>query len=355
MNPLLDFSRFRKDESGSILVLFAVSIAVLLGLMALIYDIGRLGATKAELQSYADSVALTAAAELDGYPDAITRAQKAGNQLISGKQTFGTGAKTLAGAASVTLTYFRPDNSGKFDRSLTTSNPKLARFVEAKATPLDVKNWFARAANAASADSTTAAATSVAGFELRACNATPVAVCLSADVKADVTVGQSFNLSASVGVPNLQVGRFAPVDLASNLLDGLSVCATAADVKACLLASKSPADVCMKPGGFKLDVNLNASKLSTALNDRLQGLLDLLSLADLLLSDKTQTTVFAAIDCTSANLNASATLQPVQYFEGKISKITSNSTTLKVTACLGGNCSGGVTKAIVYDRVRLIE
>ena len=45
---------------------FGVSMAVLFGIVALSFDIGRLGSTQSERQSFADNVALAAAGELDG-------------------------------------------------------------------------------------------------------------------------------------------------------------------------------------------------------------------------------------------------------------------------------------------------
>ena len=68
---------FRSSESGAILVFWGFALAAMLGLAALVVDAGRLSTSQSELQSYADSVSLAAAAELDGAPDAIDRARVA--------------------------------------------------------------------------------------------------------------------------------------------------------------------------------------------------------------------------------------------------------------------------------------
>ncbi|TNC59232.1 pilus assembly protein TadG-related protein, partial [Rubellimicrobium roseum] len=71
------FRDLRQDEEGTFIVFFALALAALLGMIALSFDLGRVASTQAELQSFADNVALAAAGELDGGSDAITRAQAA--------------------------------------------------------------------------------------------------------------------------------------------------------------------------------------------------------------------------------------------------------------------------------------
>jgi Flp pilus assembly protein TadG len=91
---------FWLDQSGAILVFWGVSLAVLLGMVAISFDVGRMAATQSELQSYADHVALAAAGELDGRSTAITRATAAAANLVTDRQTYGSGAQTLAGAST---------------------------------------------------------------------------------------------------------------------------------------------------------------------------------------------------------------------------------------------------------------
>lgn len=57
---------------------FALLLVLLLGFMGLAIDFGHLFVVKTELQTAMDSCALAAAQELDGQPDAITRATNAG-------------------------------------------------------------------------------------------------------------------------------------------------------------------------------------------------------------------------------------------------------------------------------------
>ena len=96
---------FARDERGAILVLWALFLAVAFGFLALAFDLGRIATTQAQLQSFADQVALAAAGELDGRTDSITRATAAANGLIDGQQTYANGSQALGGSGDYTLTF----------------------------------------------------------------------------------------------------------------------------------------------------------------------------------------------------------------------------------------------------------
>ena len=65
-------------QKGAVIVTVALALLFLLGFMAIALDFGRMFVVKDELQTSMDSCALSAAQELDGAGDAITRAQSAG-------------------------------------------------------------------------------------------------------------------------------------------------------------------------------------------------------------------------------------------------------------------------------------
>lgn len=66
-----------RGRRGFVLLLTAVSAIVLLGILGLAVDLGRMYITKSEAQTFADSAALDAALELDGTDAGITDAKKA--------------------------------------------------------------------------------------------------------------------------------------------------------------------------------------------------------------------------------------------------------------------------------------
>lgn len=65
-------------QKGAVIVTVAFTLLFLLGFMAIALDFGHMFVVKDELQTSMDSCALSAAQELDGAGDAITRAQSAG-------------------------------------------------------------------------------------------------------------------------------------------------------------------------------------------------------------------------------------------------------------------------------------
>ncbi len=270
-------SQFCADESGGILVFWACAVVAFLGFAALIFDFGRLSATHAELQSFTDSVALTAAAELDGKADAITRAQAAANDLITDSQTFATGGALLNSAEDITLTFYQPAQDGTFlrDPGLETTNPRLARFVRAESTEHRIGLGFGAvfaSVNSGSAAPDSTAASATAGFSLEACNVAPVAVCLpTVDFDAETSIGKSLQLDASVNLGNLLPGNVAIVNSVTNLLDGLSICAGLLGdaLNACLIAAREPETACTGQGGLELSVSANGDGLMDALNTRL--------------------------------------------------------------------------------------
>ncbi|QUJ76707.1 hypothetical protein KDD17_01165 [Sulfitobacter albidus] len=269
------FTTFRRSQDGSMLALWAVSLVVFLGLLGMIFDLGRLGTTQAELQSYADNVALAAAAELDARPDALSRAQTAATSLIRDQQTFGEGATALTGVDDVTLTFYRPDTDGSFTRSaaLETTSPFNARYVDVAVAPRNVPLGLGailtsfRGAEINTQTSASAAAT----FEQEACNVAPVAVCLPAlSLNADAAIGSTLELEASVNLGQLLPGNIGAVNTLTNALDGLSICAglLGDQLTACLIAAREPETACSGRGGLEISLGVNGNELMESINTR---------------------------------------------------------------------------------------
>lgn len=137
-------------QKGAVLVLLGISLAVLVGFLGLVVDLGRLFVTKTELQSAMDSCALAAAAELKpgvSPPDmlAISHAVSAG---------ITAGARNKAGfqAAAVAITaqdiYFSDrlsDNSTTFPFGYLPSgaaDPATARYVLCARSQGGIATWF---------------------------------------------------------------------------------------------------------------------------------------------------------------------------------------------------------------------
>ncbi len=270
-------NRFVENEDGAILVFWAVALVVFLGLLGLSFDFGRVATTQSELQSYADSVSLAAAAELDGAPDSIARATRAAADLIEDSQTYGDGAKVLGGSNSYTLTFFKHDaTSGGFVRAPenVTTSPAQARFVQVLMGDTDVITPLSGAAaslSGRSADRFGVMASAVAEFSLEACDVAPVAMCLpSTNFSAASSIGTSLVLNPNVGVGTTLPGGIRAVDTIASQLDGLSICAglSGAGLEACLLAAQKPASACSGSRGLEISADVDATGLTDAINTR---------------------------------------------------------------------------------------
>ncbi|MDD9719727.1 pilus assembly protein TadG-related protein [Sulfitobacter sp. PR48] len=276
MTPAATLQRFRKNEHGGVLLLWAVCVVMILGFFGLIFDVGRLAATQSELQSYADSVSLAAAAELDGKADSIARATSAASSLISDSQTFGDGARALDFANDVTLVFYKPGSDGKFQRSaaLETTNSYAARFVEARIRDRDVRAAVTAAFSSLTGEETpdsSASASGVAGFSLEACNVAPVAMCLPAvDFDAASNIGKTLEVKLDVNVSRLIPGQLRAVHTLTDSLDGLQICAglLGKSLAACLLAARQPETACAGGGGLHITADVSANDLADAINTR---------------------------------------------------------------------------------------
>ncbi len=67
--------RRKPAEGGFVLIVTAIAMTLLLGLAGLGVDIGRMYVIRAELQSFTDAAALSAALELDGTESGLARAR----------------------------------------------------------------------------------------------------------------------------------------------------------------------------------------------------------------------------------------------------------------------------------------
>lgn len=84
-----------RKQQGVYLVLVSVLLVVLVGIAALVLDIGRILALRTEMQSAVDAAALAAAAELDQDSTAIERAKAAARELLSHDSRFAKVAELL--------------------------------------------------------------------------------------------------------------------------------------------------------------------------------------------------------------------------------------------------------------------
>jgi hypothetical protein len=239
-------TRFLRSEDGSILPLFAVSLVVVMGISALTFDIGRMAATQAELQSFADEVALAAAGELDGRPDAITRAKATAASLIKGNASFGIEEDLLSGPEDYRLIFLTEAPVADNLTGLKTDDPAKAHFVKVEVTPQHVQQGFGAAfasLSQSAAIDNAVSAQATAGMETIACGITPLLFCLpNSNFKIDANVGAAVKLRSGPLSGALGAGDMAMLDVNAALSLGLGdrdgVCSGLSGdlLQSCLLA-----------------------------------------------------------------------------------------------------------------------
>lgn len=256
-------TRFAKSEEGGILVFWAMSLTVFLGLVALTFDLGRVGIARSELQSFADSVALAAAGELDGNDDSITRATAAAANLISDFKTYGAGDAELSGAADnsvYTLTFLSAlPASDATAPSAITSDPREAAYVRATVRDSLVDQTFAAAFSTLSGNTpfdSNATASAIAGFTQYACDVTPLMFCIpNASWDADDHIGSMVNLRSGGNGAAWGPGDFGFLDPAKIKVDNGGPCAgkSGVNLDACLLGAEGSITQCFIQRGVDIE------------------------------------------------------------------------------------------------------
>lgn len=115
--------RLIRRQRGAVAIVVALSIFVLIGMIGLAIDLGRMFVIKTELQNAADACALAAAKELDGDADAITRADAAGIRVGTRNEVNFQSAAATVTMASLTYNEALSPN-GDYNRTIDPENAK---------------------------------------------------------------------------------------------------------------------------------------------------------------------------------------------------------------------------------------
>lgn len=178
--------RFGADENGIVLPVVAVSMVALLGLTTLAHDVSIFFNLQTQLQKAADAFALSAAAELDGRPDAITRAENAINTLLANQNSSVWGGAdnlkvTVQSRAFLTRL---PDHDYDPDVSpyvvadeIGEAGQRSARYLRVAVTPVTIRTFFPATIFGAASNQMTTSASAVAGYSETVCKFTPVYIC----------------------------------------------------------------------------------------------------------------------------------------------------------------------------------
>jgi hypothetical protein len=198
---------FLSEESGAVTIFAIIGFAMILVIVGLIIDVGRVMNVHSQASSYADRVALAAAAELDNRSGALTRAvaaaQGADAQIDEGFRLTLSGDSTVGVSKLTFLSALGPDPEDPFARSPVAGDIVTATwtpggglayeagitaadanrnttFVLVDTTP-ETENYLFFPLLAALAPqmgtSATVAPQAIAGFSRQVCNAPPLMIC----------------------------------------------------------------------------------------------------------------------------------------------------------------------------------
>ena len=257
MKLLRNISKFGRDEAGALLVFWAVSLVMIFGLVAMSFDFGRLASTQSELQSYADTVALAAAGELDGNSDAITRATAAAANLISDTQAFGSGGQALGGGGDYTIDFFDtlPPSDLSGMAAGQTNDPRDAIYARVVVTPKTVGFTFANVFYTLSGQprgNDQVGAVAVAGYTQYACDVTPLMFCLpDPNYKADANIGDMILLRSGGQGAAWGPGDFGFLDPSKIAVDDKGPCAglKGSKLDQCLIGAEGAITQCFAQRG----------------------------------------------------------------------------------------------------------
>lgn len=219
-------ARFARDASGAVAPLFAIGLVAFIGVGALAWDVGRGYALRSELEAAVDAAALAGATQLDGKPDAITRATAAAQgALVQNSNRLGDAFQANTVGAGDTIQFLTnltdiragtPDDEDS-GTALTVVDSK-AKFIEITLAPrpmglvmgaiLGISGFNARAH-------------AVAGYGSAICKIPPLFVC---NPNEDETIdlfgahaGKGITMNGRGGGAHFAPGNFGFLQVGGNL------------------------------------------------------------------------------------------------------------------------------------------
>ncbi|MES2500740.1 MAG: pilus assembly protein TadG-related protein [Pseudomonadota bacterium] len=171
-----------RSNRGSIIIFVVLMMPILLGIMGIAIDMGRLFVVKSELQNAADACALAAAYELDGTASQFTRAETAGITLATINRTLFQ-KEAVAATADTSVEFSTTDTGGYASKGGAAANAAFARCTLARN---NIANSFIQLLGLGDQDmSATAVATNLPG---QTTCSLPIALC-SDELTATTPVG----------------------------------------------------------------------------------------------------------------------------------------------------------------------
>lgn len=175
----------RRDQSGAVVIVLGVMLALLIGFAGLAIDLGRFFVVKTELQNAVDACALSAASQLrpgQGNPAALTNAVAYGRVFSSGGTVNIEAIKNRANFQSAVVAIapeqitFSDTLNGSYEVS-TVANPDTARYVKCTYPLSGLPIYFMRVLNPALSTQVVSAMAAATLDSSQSSCAIPIGVC----------------------------------------------------------------------------------------------------------------------------------------------------------------------------------
>ncbi len=208
------FADVGRDQTGQILIFFAILLPIMLGLIGLSLEGGRYLMLNNQLQDLADAAALAGAKELDGATDSIIRATNAAERALTNDTWWSDVASGGLQIIDPPIFYSalrgQPTNDPA-PNDVVTTDPTQAAYIKVTTVPRQVIPVFLAAVGASSIKTN---ATATAGSHYVACNVQPLMLCNPNEPKKfTATAGRLFGFTpVGGGDQQLSPGDFSLLD-----------------------------------------------------------------------------------------------------------------------------------------------
>ncbi len=220
--PLRLLSSAARDQTGQILVCFAVLLPIMLGLIGLSLEGGRYLMLNSQLQDLADAAALAGAKELDGASDSIIRATNAAENALTNDTWWSDiatgGIQIVDPPVFYSALKGQPTNEPSL-YDVVTADPTQAAYIKVTTVTRQVMPVFLTAVGASSIHTN---ATATAGSNYVACNVQPLMLCNPNEPNDfTATTGQLFGFTpVGGGDQQLSPGDFSLLDPSGTVRSG---------------------------------------------------------------------------------------------------------------------------------------
>jgi hypothetical protein len=201
-----------RDERGHVLIMFTVMLPVIFGLIGLSLEGGRLMLLHSQLQDMADAAALAGARELDGNPNAISRARQAALDWSLKNAPWWSNVPLVGNQIG------EPLITDTLDGAASVSDARAA-YIKVTTVTRSIAPAFLVAIGATTLGNAQATATASSIFV--ACNVQPLMLCNPSEPATfNPAVGTLFGFTQQGGGGGLSPGDFALIDPAGQSNSG---------------------------------------------------------------------------------------------------------------------------------------